>query len=178
LTKIIALRCERRDDSDGDADVRSIPMSYRNFIPITFLFFSLLLAILVPVATAGVPDSVTQLVAETKQVIETVNMEEFKNNLDSKSYDMIIDVREPAEYAAGHIPGAINIPRGVIEFKIWKHVGFPDNTNTGMKTYLYCKSGGRCALATRSLKDLGFTNVIAVDMKFKAWRDAGYPIAR
>ena len=89
---------------------------------------------------------------------------------------MIIDVREPGEYAAGYIPGAINIPRGVIEFKIWPYVGFPEKTNTGKKLILYCKSSGRCSLATKTLQDLGFTNVIAVDMKFADWIKAGYPL--
>ncbi|MCG6870442.1 MAG: rhodanese-like domain-containing protein [Gammaproteobacteria bacterium] len=39
------------------------------------------------------------------------------------------DVREPREYAAAHIPGAINVPRGIIEFAIWRYVGFPEATN-------------------------------------------------
>lgn len=122
------------------------------------------------------PDSVTQLVAETKQAITTIDMKTFKDIVDRKSYDMIIDVREPDEYDVGHVPGAINIPRGVIEFRIWRYIGYPNSTDTSKRIFLYCKSGSRCALATHSLKKLGFTNVVAVDMKFKAWEDAGYPL--
>jgi len=122
------------------------------------------------------PDNVAQLVAETKQAITTINMQTFKDVLDSKAYDMIIDVREPNEYAGGHVPGAINIPRGVIEFRIWRHIGYPDAMDTAKRIYLYCKSGSRCALATRSLQDLGFSRVVAVDMKINDWVAAGYPL--
>lgn len=122
------------------------------------------------------PASVGRLIAETKQSITTVDMTTFKGVLDRKTYDLIIDVREPNEYAGGHIPGAINIPRGVIEFRIWRYIGYPDATDTAKRIFLYCKSGSRCALATRSLKDLGFTRVVAVDMKIKDWVAAGHPL--
>ena len=122
------------------------------------------------------PDSVAQLVAETKRSIKTVDLHQFKAALDAGEYDMIIDVRSEDEYVFGHVPNAMNIPRGVIEFKIWRYIGFPNNTDLNKKIYLYCKSGRRCALATKSLQDLGFSNVIAVDMTFKAWTDAGYPV--
>jgi len=42
---------------------------------------------------------------------------------------------------------------------------------------LYCRTGGRCALATKSLMDLGFTNVTAADIKIEEWQKAGYPMA-
>lgn len=123
------------------------------------------------------PDSVNQLVAQTKKLIKTIDLIEFKSTVDKKDYDLIIDVREPAEYTQGYVPGAVNIPRGLIEFKIWPYVGFPEKTDTGKKIILYCMSGGRCSLAAKSLQDLGFTNVMSVDMAFKSWVDAGYPVA-
>ena len=43
--------------------------------------------------------------------------------------------------------------------------------------YLYCKTGGRCTLAAKTLQDLGFTNVTAVVMLFEDWKKAGYPVA-
>jgi len=46
------------------------------------------------------------------------------------------------------------------------------------KMTLYCATGGRCALATKSLQDLGFTNVTSVDMRFADWVKAGYPVAK
>lgn len=122
------------------------------------------------------PESISKLVAETKQAITTIDMNTFKDVVDRKAYDMIIDVREPDEYDVGHVPGAVNIPRGVIEFRIWRYIGYPDSTDITKRIFLYCKTGSRCSLATHSLKKLGFTNVVAVDMKYKSWEDARYPI--
>jgi rhodanese-related sulfurtransferase len=144
-----------------------------------FLILFLLLGLVQPGITWSAkkfPDSVSQLVAETKKEITTIDMNTFKDVVDRKAYDMIIDVREPDEYDVGHVTGAMNIPRGVIEFKIWRYIGYPNSTDTSKRIFLYCKSGSRCALATHSLKKLGFSNVVAVDMKFKDWEGAGYPL--
>ena len=122
------------------------------------------------------PPSVGQLVAATKKQIRTINMEQFKALLDRKEAGLIIDVRQEDEFADGHVPGAINIPRGLIEFRIWKSVGFPDKTDMSKQMTLYCLTGGRCALATKSLQDLGFTNVTSADMRFDDWVKAGYPV--
>ncbi len=124
------------------------------------------------------PPTVGQMVAATKKQIKTVKMDEFKVAFDKKDLGMIVDVRQEDEYADGHIPGAVNVPRGLIEFRIWKLVGFPDKTDLNTKMTLYCATGGRCALATKSLMDLGFTNVTSADMKFEDWVKAGYPVVR
>jgi rhodanese-related sulfurtransferase len=124
------------------------------------------------------PPSVTKLVASTKAQIKTIDIAGFKSGLDAGSLGLIIDVREPAEYARGHVPGAVNIPRGQIEFRIWPHVGFPTNTDLTKPMTLYCGSGVRCVLAAKSLQDLGFNNVIAVDMLIQDWAEAGYPLVK
>lgn len=105
-------------------------------------------------------------------------MGSFKSTLDQRETGLLIDVREPAEYAAGHVPGAINIPRGLIELAIWPHVGYPDHFDPNAKVTLYCGSGTRCVLAAQSLQALGLTNVVAVDMKLADWVKAGYPVTR
>jgi len=124
------------------------------------------------------PPSVGQMVAATKKQIKTVKMDEFKAAFDKKDVGLLIDVRQEDEFADGHVPGAVNVPRGLIEFRIWKLVGFPDKTDLSTKMTLYCATGGRCALATKSLQDLGFTNATSVDMKFEDWVKAGYPVAK
>ncbi len=125
------------------------------------------------------PVAVDELVAKTMQSVKTVDMTAFKKVVDSKEYDLIIDVREADEISqTGYVPGAISIPRGFIEFKIWKKIGFPDKTDTKKKIYLYCKLGGRAALSAKSLQDLGFTNVIAVNMTVAHWMEAGYPLVK
>ena len=124
------------------------------------------------------PHSVTDLVAKTKGQVRTIDMATFKSSLDKKSLGLIIDVREPGEYADGHIPGAINIPRGQIEFKIWSHVGFPNKVDIRARITLYCGSGARSALAAKGLQDLKFSDVTAADMSIDDWARAGYPLIR
>ncbi len=124
------------------------------------------------------PPSVPQMVAAVKKQIKTVNMADFKAAYDRKDVGLLVDVRQENEFVDGFIPGAINVPRGLIEFTIWQYVGFPDKIDMNKKMMLYCKTGGRCALATKSLQDLGFTNVIAVDMKLEDWAKAGYPMTK
>ena len=102
----------------------------------------------------------------------------FKSALDRNDLGLLVDVREPAEYADGHIPVAINVPRGVIELRIWAYVGFPDKTDMSKKMTLYCGSGVRCILAAKSLQDLGFGDVTAVDMRIDDWAKAGHPLVR
>jgi rhodanese-related sulfurtransferase len=128
-------------------------------------------------AAPNYPPSVGQMVAATKKQIKTINLQQFKAAFDQKELGLIVDVRQEDEYEDGHIPGAINVPRGLIEFRIWKHVGFPAKTDLNTKMTLYCLTGGRCALATKSLQDMGFTNVTSADMKFEDWEKAGYPVA-
>jgi len=124
------------------------------------------------------PPSIGKLVADTKKQIKTIKMDEFRAALDKKELGTIIDVRQEDEYADGFVPGAINIPRGLIEFRIWKALGFPNAVDMNQRLTLYCLTGGRCALATKSLQDLGFTNAVSVDMKFDDWVKAGHPVAK
>lgn len=81
----------------------------------------------------------------------------------------IIDVREESEFAAGHIPGAAHMSKGVIERDI--ETRFPDK---GAPLVLYCGGGFRSALAADQLQKMGYTNVISMDGGMRGWREAGY----
>ncbi len=124
------------------------------------------------------PDSVKQLIAATKKQIKTINMDQFRALLDKKEAGLIIDVRQEIEFEDGHVPGAVNVPRGLIEFRIWKLVGWPDKTDMNKQMTLYCLTGARCAFAAKTLQDLGFTNVTSVDMRFEDWQKAGHPVVK
>jgi rhodanese-related sulfurtransferase len=124
------------------------------------------------------PPVVGKLVGETKKQIKTLKMPEFKAAYDKKEVGKLIDVRDAEEYEDGFIPGAVNISRGLIEFRIWKALGFPNAVDMNQRLTLYCATGGRCALAAKSLQDLGFTNAVSVDMKFEDWEKAGYPVEK
>lgn len=86
---------------------------------------------------------------------------------------MLIDVREPAEFATGHLPGAINIPRGVLEFQVESH---PALAGPPRPIVLYCRSGGRAALAALSLSMLGFDGVRSLTGGIMGWTAADFPI--
>ena len=94
---------------------------------------------------------------------------------------VVIDVREPAEFAAGHIAGAVNIPRGVLEFQVEAHPALacaiePALSRKDLPLMLVCRSGGRAALAADSLQAMGFANVRSIGGGVLAWQQAGLPL--
>jgi len=86
---------------------------------------------------------------------------------------LLLDVREPDEYAAGHLAGAINIPRGVLEFRLSGDAALAD---TGRPVLVYCKTSGRAALAARVMQEMGFADVTSMAGGFDAWVAAGLPV--
>ena len=85
---------------------------------------------------------------------------------------VFIDIREPNETNMGFIPGAILIPRGLLEFRIGGAV-----EDQSAQIVVYCKSGGRSSLAAYTLKQMGYTNVISMAGGWGAWTAAAYPMA-
>lgn len=79
---------------------------------------------------------------------------------------LVLDVREPAEFQLGHLPNAVNVPRGVLEFKVGNH---PDLSDSERNILLYCKNGGRSTLAAFTLKQMGFTQVEMLIGGFDGW---------
>ena len=77
---------------------------------------------------------------------------------------VLIDVREPDEVAKGTIPGAVVIPRGMVEYNIDKVT-----TDKDKKLVLYCGGGSRSALAAWMLKKMGFRNVISLATGYRGW---------
>ena len=124
------------------------------------------------------PASVTDKIQAAQKQIKTIGMEEYRKVVANPGEALIIDVREPQEFAAGHVPGAVNIPRGLLEFKIWTQVGFPDHLDTNKPVYLQCQSGNRASLAAQSLAELGFTHTTAVVMGLDDWQKAGHPLVK
>ena len=110
------------------------------------------------------------LVAEAKKSVTAISVKQAKD-MHGQSGIIFLDVREPKKYKAGHIPGAINIPRGLLEFKIDKKI---PNKNT--KIVIYCKKGGRGFLSARNIKRMGYKNVMNIKGGWKAWTKKGYPV--
>jgi rhodanese-related sulfurtransferase len=89
--------------------------------------------------------------------------------------DVLVDVREADEYAAGHLAGAVHISRGLLEFKFSANPAL-ESRNT--KVVLYCKTSGRAALAGAALLDMGYINVQSIAGGFDAWAAAGKPVVK
>lgn len=135
------------------------------------LAFALVVALTLNAPQAIAKDmTAKELVTEAKKSICEVSVSEAKDLLDKSGY-IFLDCREPKEFKMGHIPGAMNIPRGLLEFKIAKKI--PDKN---AKIVMYCKKGGRGCLATCTLCKMGYKNAKNMDGGWKAWEKAGYPI--
>lgn len=126
----------------------------------------------------NVPPASKQKVEVAQKQVKTIGMEEYRKLVENPGAALIVDVREPHEYAAGHVPGSTNIPRGLIESKIWSHVGDPADTDMDRPIILQCQSGRRASLAAQSLENLGFTQTTAVIMNLDDWQKAGHPFTK
>ena len=112
-----------------------------------------------------------EMLAEANAVIETISVQDLPYHLDDPEV-VLVDVREIDELESqGIIPGSIHVPRGLLEFQ-----ADPESPiyNTALKpeqrTLLYCGSGGRSALAGKTLHDMGYTDVASLAGGFAAWQ--------
>jgi rhodanese-related sulfurtransferase len=128
-----------------------------------------------PAPAPAWPPIVSDYVASVRKAVKTMDAKAYVEVVKNPNGALLLDVREPAEFAAGHAPGAVNIPRGLVEFQIYKLLGYPNKVDTGRKIYVQCATGGRAALATASMEKIGFTNVTAVVINWADWEKAGNP---
>ena len=124
------------------------------------------------------PDSVDQYVLRVRKTVDTTDMDGYLAAVRNPHGALLVDVRDPDEYRAGHVPGTINVSRGRLEQLIWRPLGYPAKVDLDRKIYIQCGSGFRATLAARQLKDIGFTNVTAVVMNLADWQKAGHPLVR
>jgi rhodanese-related sulfurtransferase len=117
--------------------------------------------------------TVQSMLAEADAAVPRISPDEAKK-LVGRADVLFLDVREPAEVSAsGKVPGAIAIPRGLIEFRADPASAAYDKNFDPSKTVVaYCASGGRSALVGKTLKDMGYSNVRNLG-GFKGWVDAG-----
>ena len=126
----------------------------------------------------GLPPAVKQNGAVAQKPVRTIGMEDYRKIVANPGTALIVDVREPEEYAAGHVPGAINIPRGVIDSQIWNHLGSSEKAGQERPIVLQCQSGRRATLAAQTLGELGFTQTSVVIMNLDDWKQSGNPFIK
>lgn len=125
--------------------------------------------------------TVQDLVAAAKGRIREIDITELESVRARGA--VLIDVREPGEFAEGRIPGAVNIPRGVLEFEVDGHPAVnchkdPALAHREQPIVLNCRSGARSALAAAALRDLGFLEPLSLSGGFMAWAAAGKTVER
>lgn len=113
------------------------------------------------------------LVAQAKAGIREVSLNDAEQAI--READLLLDVREADEFAAGHLPGAILVPRGLLEFRL---SGTPAMESRDLKVVLYCKTSGRAALAAQAMQQMGYMHVQSITGGFDAWAAAGKLVAK
>lgn len=123
--------------------------------------------------------SAKDLVGEANAVVARLSVDEAAA-LVGKDGVVFVDVREPAEWQAGHVPGAVHVPRGLLEFKADPSLpaAHEKALDPAKKLVVYCASGGRSALAAKTLQDMGYPNAVNMTGGFGAWSQAGKPVER
>ncbi|HVB77297.1 MAG TPA: rhodanese-like domain-containing protein [Candidatus Nitrosotalea sp.] len=119
------------------------------------------------------------LLSEARKTVPEVSAEQAKEQFD-RGEVLIVDVRDRHEWEAGHIPGSISAPRGLIEWLV-----DPDYSNhipelihaQDKKIVVQCALGGRSLLAAQALQRLGFTAVSSMDGGITDWSAKGFPVA-
>jgi rhodanese-related sulfurtransferase len=121
-------------------------------------------------------------VTPAKRCITEIPPEEARRLLDAPDREgwHFVDVREPDEFAASHVPGARNSPRGFLEVRadLEHHKRDPWFEDRERKLVLYCGGGHRSALATHALQQMGFTQVVSLAEGWTGWTKRGYPQER
>jgi UDP-N-acetylglucosamine 2-epimerase (non-hydrolysing) len=128
------------------------------------------------------PRALADFVGEALAHVKEIPTEEAHRVLAAPNREgwHFVDVREPDEYADGHVPGARSSPRGFLEVRAdldhyKRDAWFEDRAR---KLILYCGGGHRSALAARTLREMGFSHVVSMAEGWTGWTERGYPVER
>lgn len=114
--------------------------------------------------------SYDEIVAEAREETEQIDVDEARAEAGSDAVT-VLDIREPDEWEAGHIPGAKHIPRGMLEYLASDELPEKD-----ARIVVHCAVGGRGTLAAKTLQEMGYTNVANMDCGMNAWSEKGYEV--
>jgi sulfur-carrier protein adenylyltransferase/sulfurtransferase len=115
--------------------------------------------------------SYRELLQQVKAEIDEVDAATTRELIESPDPPLLVDVRENEEWAEGHLPGAVHVPRGNLESRIEQVV-----PHRSRPLILYCAAGARSAFAAKTLEELGYENVSSLSGGFTDWKRNGYPV--
>jgi len=121
--------------------------------------------------------TVRQMVEEAKARIENLSTDQLQQEL-ARGGIQLLDIRDIRErQRLGWIPGALSVPRGMLEF--WLDPTseyYQGKVDPEKRIVLYCAAGGRSALAADVLREMGFPDVAHLEVGFNGWAAAGLPV--
>jgi len=118
--------------------------------------------------------TVAQMLSDAAAGVPFMSLEELKARLEARPGQLtVLDVRERDAYEAGHIPGALHLPRGQLELRVNDDLKDPT-----ARILVCCEFGRISTLATATLRTMGFQGAVALDGGMKAWREAGNPVSQ
>ncbi|MDP7555412.1 MAG: rhodanese-like domain-containing protein [Nitrospinota bacterium] len=105
--------------------------------------------------------------------MEYISIDELHNRIRNlEPDDLILDVRTPGEFQAGHIQGAQNTPHGEVP-------RIADNLKQYKTVYVHCKMGGRAKMAAQALQGIGLDNIVCVgDGGMERWMEMGWALEK
>lgn len=138
-----------------------------------YLWISVLAILVFTSSCSNIYEDGKELAADTKPYIEEITVDELSVKMDNQDDFYLIDVRQSAEFEKGNIFYATHIPRGMLEFKIGNEAFWEGEYMSAPEKYsaiiIYCKKGDRGILATKTLSELGYTNVKNLSGGMVAW---------
>ncbi len=130
-------------------------------------------------AVTTTPTTVADMVAQANSTVQSISADALQTLRQHQPDLLVIDVREPDEYAGGHLPGAVLVPRGKLEFladpsSSYRHAEMRPERPVAV----YCHLGLRGLLAAATLQQLGYRHVVNLDGGIDAWISSGHDVER
>lgn len=125
------------------------------------------------------PLSASQMLEQARKVVPEITATQAKEGLENRQVDLVLDVREPNEWEKGHIPGAVLAPRGMLEWyadptSLYARPEITARRNA--RIVVHCAAGARSLLASQTLKQMGYTDVVSMAGGFNDWAKQGFPV--
>jgi rhodanese-related sulfurtransferase len=145
---------------------------------LTVIIFFGVMALSMPFSLQAGQPSLEQIKKNVQYLHKTVmdgqpslSIKDFKRKIENGDEFILLDVRSEDEFNAAHLPGALHVERGRIEWIIPNIIKKTDRT-----IYVYCQDGKRSGFATERLLEMGYLNTSHIKEGFEGWVAAGHPI--
>ena len=120
-----------------------------------------------------------QLVSEHEKLVDEIMPWDLEQKLSGGHQPLVLDIREPGEFAAMHIAGSVNVPRGILEAAC--DYGYSETLPAlaearAREVVVVCRSGNRSVLAAHTMQLMGYENVVSLKTGLKGWNDHEQPL--